>query len=131
MTLAADIYTVLNTNWVTGTIAKPVFKVNPLETDEPIYPRNCIIRTAEGGHLEPEALDNKMDVRTHAFSIELTEGSEADLVKSIIMVRNLLLNASITSGEYHIDDWKEKHTDKLWITTLIGSETKLLASTDW
>lgn len=111
MGLDNDIYSILNTNWVATTIAKPTFHLNP---DAPrVQTRHLYIQAKFEGTLEAETYDNLTDNLRMEWAITGYEGSEDDVIKCIKIIKALLLAASVSAGHYHIDSFRVMEENQL------------------
>lgn len=127
MTLANDIYTLLNAGWVTATIAKPTrFIVNQVE-DKAIQMRDLIIMSEEEGTFEENCADGSDDIRNQSFQIFGAEGSESDCGKCIAIIKGILKrNSSVSNGTYTIKTYKIKRDLQVCKYYLTGQIHKLI-----
>jgi len=104
MGLDNQIYTILNAGWVTATIAKPVFHLNPDEPNE--QTRNLFIQSNFEGTLTPTNNDNSTDERETQFELTGYEGNEEDSIKAMTIIKTLLHRYDLSKGHYHIDRFR-------------------------
>lgn len=124
MGLADTIYTILNTGWEVGVIAKPVFY-----TDEKSDPnmRDCIINSDEAGTFTPSSHDGSDDFRTQDWSILGMEGSDGDCYKMIKQIKKHLKSASsVSNGTFIFERYAISGTDQQKTYVISGSNKKLI-----
>lgn len=127
MTLANDIYTLLNANWVIATIAKPIrFIVNQVE-DKAIQMRDLIILSEDEGTFEENCADGSDDFRNQQFKIYGAEGNEADCAKCIGIIKGILKgNSSVSNGTYTLKTYKVVRDLQVCKYYLTGNIHKLI-----
>lgn len=130
MTLANDIYTLLNTGWTPLVLAKPTrFIINQVE-DKAIQMRDLIIMSEEEGTFEENCADGSDDFRNQFFKIYGAEGSEADCSKAIGIIKGILKgNSSVSNGTYLLKTYKIVRDLQICKYYLTGTISKLIEAT--
>jgi len=128
MTLANDIYTILNAGWDGAVITKPTsFLTNQIKASETVKTRQLIINSEEAGSFEPVTADGSDDMRVQSFFIIGAEGSESDCGKCIAQVKkNLKRSSSTANGTYRILTYRIIRDLQICKYFLTGSINKLV-----
>jgi hypothetical protein len=108
MTLANDIYTLLNTaDWIIATVPKPTRWIVNQMNDTAIQMRDLIILSEEEGLFTPNCTDGSDDMKTQHFEILGAEGNEVDCGKMIAMIKKILKrSSSAINGTYQLHSYK-------------------------
>ena len=130
MGLDNDIYTILNNGWVIATIAKPIGVHLNNQGPRP-QTRHLHIQAAYSGTLTQSQYDNLADMRLTSWKLTGYEGTEADAVKCIKVIKKLMHEASISAGHYHIDSFAITEKDQLVTYYLQGHLYKELEHDDF
>jgi hypothetical protein len=129
MTLASDIYTILNgALWIIATIPKPLrFLVNPATTEEALQSRDLHILAKEEGTFSPNVTDGSDDIREQGFSIIGMEENETDVGKMIAMIKKCLKrSSSVAAGTYTLNTFRIAYDKKTVRYYLTGKNTRII-----
>jgi hypothetical protein len=129
MGLDNDLYTLLNTSWVTATIAKPTFHLN-IDKPRP-QTRHLYIQSQFEVPFGDAVHDNSLSDKVQPFELTFFEGSEDDIIKTLKVAKKLLMEASVTNGKYHVSSSSIREENHLKKCILKGELNKFIASDDF
>ena len=124
-TYPGAILTYLNTNWVTGTIAKPAF-VDQFENESIKVPRSLGVNWANIDWIEQTTGFSSKDEETNTLTIQIHEDTIAHLITTIDHVRALLKTKTLAGGHYQITNGTPLKRGSIYICFLTLEEVMSL-----
>ena len=109
----ADIITYLDANWVTATIAKPTF-VNQFENEVIKVPHSLGVNWGSIEWFPMTTGFSSKDEERNTMTIQITDGSLANLNTDIDMTRDLLKVKTLAGGHYQITSGNPLKTGSIY-----------------